>query len=197
MRLASTFIPLIILGSLISTSVSGQETDLISVTIEPELIESGEYKNFYKFDLGEYVLFNGRYENNLRYKLLNKNSGQIDYENKPSMSDAMIRIPKFFFSADKSIIIIMMEEAAEYSWGQEVILILNSKIKNLGYLSYAVLGEEYEESLAEYCHIQGNKNKMIMSFEDVQILDYANNDAIIEGKDLKFELSLEGINRWR
>ena len=159
MRLASTFITLIIPGLLINTSVSGQETDLISVMIEPEFIESGENKNFYKSDLGEYVLFNGRYENNLRYKLLNKNSGQIDYENKPSMSDAMIRIPKFFFNADKSIIIIMMEEAAEYSWGQEVILISDGKVKNLGYLSYAILGEEYEESLAEYCHIQGNKNK--------------------------------------
>ena len=92
-------------------------------------------------------------------------------------------------------IIIMMEEAVEYSWGQEVILISEGKINNLGYLSYAVLGEEYEESLADYCHIQGSKNKMIMSFEDVQIIEYANNDAIIEGKDLKFELSLQGIKR--
>ena len=197
MGLVKTCIKLIILAILISHSVSGQESDFTSVKIDPELIESGEYKNFYKFDLGEFVLFKGRYENNLRYKLLNKNTGQNDFENEPSMSDAMIRIPKFFYNADKSIIIIMMEEAAEYSWGQEVILILDSKIKNLGYLSYAVLGEEYEESLADYCHIRGNKNKMIMSFDDVQILDYENNDAIIQGKDLKFELNQEEIKRLR
>jgi hypothetical protein len=195
MRLVCTYFTFFILASLLSLAVSGQNTDFISVRIEPKLIESGEYKNYYKFDLGNYVLLNGRYENNLRYKLLNTNTNQIDYENKKSMSDAMIRIPRFFFNEDKSIIIMLMEEAAEYSWGQEVILISGGKINNLGYLSYAVLGEEYEESLADYCRIQGNKNKLVMSFEDVQILDYENNDAIIKGKDLKFEMSLEGIKR--
>jgi hypothetical protein len=190
-----TFITYIILASLQSPTVSGQETDFISVQIETKLIESGEFKNFYKFDLGNFVLLNGRYENNLSYKILDTNINQVVYENKKSMSDAMIRIPRFFLNEDKSIIIILIEEAAEYSWGQEVILISEGKINNLGYLSYAVLGEEYEESLADYCHIRGNKNKMVMSFEDAQILDYTNNDSIIEGKDLKFELSLEGIKR--
>lgn len=195
MRVVCTYIILFILALLSSASVSGQDIDFISVQIEPELIESGEYKNFYKFDLGQYVLLNGRHENNLRYKILNKKTDQIDYENKNSMSDAMIRIPMFFINEDKSIIIILMEEAAEYSWGQEVILISDGRINNIGYLSYAVSGEEYEESLADYCRIQGDKNKMVMSFEDVQIIDYSNNDAIIEGKDLKFELSPEGIKR--
>ena len=195
MRWVYTYISFVVLASLQSPTVSGQETDFISVQIEPKLIESGEYKNFYKFDLGNFMLLNGRYENNLRYKFLNTNTDQVIYENKKSMSDAMIRIPKFFFNEDQSIIIILIEEAAEYSWGQEVILISEGKINNLGYLSFAVLGEEYEESLADYCHIRGNKNKMVMSFEDAQILDYTNNDSIIEGKDLKFELSLEGIKR--
>lgn len=195
MRWVYTYISFVVLASLQSPTVSGQETDFISVQIEPKLIESGEYKNFYKFDLGNFMLLNGRYENNLRYKFLNTNTDQVIYENKKSMSDAMIRIPKFFFNEVQSIIIILIEEAAEYSWGQEVILISEGKINNLGYLSYAVLGEEYEESLADYCHIRGNKNKMVMSFEDAQILDYTNNDSIIEGKDLKFELSLEGIKR--
>ncbi len=62
-------------------------------------------------------------------------------------------------------------------------------------MSYAVLGEEYEESIADYSIIQGNKEKMILSFENVKIIDYTNDDAIINGEDLKFELSLEGIKK--
>ena len=51
MRFFNIFSALIILSTLISPSVSGQDNDFISVQIEPELIESGDYTNFYKFDL--------------------------------------------------------------------------------------------------------------------------------------------------
>ena len=195
MQVIKTYAQIIIFFFSGCLSVSAQDTDFIAVPLDPELIESGENKNFYKYDLGSYNLFIGRRENNLRFKIQNKNTNQIDYRNKNSNSDAMIRIPKFFINKDHSIIVILMEEAAEYSWGQEVILILDGTIKNLGYLSYAVLGEEYEESIADYSIIRGNKEKMILSFENVKIIDYSNDDAIIKGKDLKFELSLEGIKK--
>jgi hypothetical protein len=195
MQVIRTYAQIIIFFFSGCLSVSAQDTDFIAVPLDPELIESGENKNFYKYDLGSYNLFIGRRENNLRFKIQNKNTNQIDYANKNSNSDAMIRIPKFFINKDHSIIVILMEEAAEYSWGQEVILILDGTIKNLGYLSYAVLGEEYEESIADYSIIQGNKEKMILSFENVKIIDYSNDDAIINGEDLKFELSLEGIKK--
>jgi len=172
-----------------------QDTEIISIQIEPQLIETGENKNYYTYDLGDFILFTGRYENNLKYKIQNKATNRFDFSNNDAHSDAMIRIPKFFMNENHSIIVILMEEAAEYSWGQEVILILDGAIKNLGYLSYAVLGEEYEESIADYCFIKGNKEKMILSFKDVQIIDYSNDDKVINGKDLKFELSMEGIKK--
>jgi len=192
---ANKRIGLLLLFLAVFLSVSAQENYFLSVNVEPELIESGKYNNFYKYDLGKYLLFVGRYENNLRYKIQNKQSNHIDYENKDSMSDAMIRIPKFFFNEDKSILIILMEEAAEYSWGQEVIMIRNGVVRNIGYLSYAVLGEEYEESLADHCRIKGNKDRIWMTFEDIKIIDYSNDNSIIEGRDLRFELTMDGINR--
>ena len=195
MQVIKTYAQIIIFFFSGCLNVSAQDTDFIAVPLDPELIESGENKNFYKYDLGSYNLFIGRYENNLRFKIQNKNTNHIDYTNKNTNSDAMIRIPKFFINKDHSIIVILMEEAAEYSWGQEVILILDGTIKNLGYLSYAVLGEDYEESIADYSIIRGNKKKMILSFENVKIIDYSNDDAIINGEDLKFELSLEGIKK--
>jgi len=195
MRALKTFLQITLLHLLVCLTTSAQDTEITSVQIEPQLIESGENKNYYTHDLGSYVLFKGRYENNLKFKIQNKNTKHIDYIYKDTKSDAMILKPKFFINKDYSIIIILMEVAAEYSWGQEVVIILDGIIKNLGYLSYAVLGEEYEESIADYCIIRGNKEQMILSFEDVQIIDYSNDDTIINGKDLKFELNLEGIKK--
>jgi len=34
-----------------------------------------------------------------------------------------------------------------------------------------------------------------MSFEDVPIIDYSDADKVINGEDLKFELSTEGIKK--
>jgi hypothetical protein len=163
--------------------------------VEPVLHESGENKNFYTYDLGEYTLYNGRRENNLKFKIQNKTTNTTEYVYEDSLSDAMILIPKFFVNQDHSIILIMMEVAVEYSWGQEIVLIQNGMVKYLGYLGYAVLGDELEESLSNHCIIEGDKEKMILSFEDVSIIDYSDDDEIINGKTLKFELSIEGINR--
>ncbi len=115
MQIIQTYAQIIIFFFSGCLSVSAQDTNFIAVPLDPELIESGENKNFYKYDLGSYNLFVGRYENNLRFKIQNKNTNQIDYTHKNTNSDAMIRIPKFFINKDPSIIVILMEEAAEYS----------------------------------------------------------------------------------
>jgi hypothetical protein len=162
--------------------------------IEGILIESGENKNHYTYDLGDYTFFKGVYENNLTFKIQNKMTGDIEFAYKDTISDAMILIPKFFKNEDNSIIVIMIEVAAEYSWGQEIVLINNRTVNYLGYLNYAVAADN-EESLAEYCTIKENQGKIIMSFEDVPIIDYSDADKVINGEDLKFELSTEGIKK--
>lgn len=174
---------------------SAQDFMFRTVEINGGRIKSGEYKNFDKYDLGDYIFFNGIYENNLTFKIQNKTTNEIEYAYEDTISDAMILIPKFFKNDDNSIIIIMIEVAAEYSWGQEIVLIKDETVKYLGYLSYAALSDEYEESISNYCMIKGNKEKITISFKDVSIIDYSNTDKVINGKDLKFELSMEGIKK--
>ena len=100
---------------------------------------------------------------------------------------------------DHSQIVIMIEVAVEYSWGQEIVLIKDKAVKYLGYLNYAAVGDEEEslaeESLAEYCRIQESKGKILLSFDDVSIIDYSDDDKIIDGKSLKLELSSAGIEK--
>jgi hypothetical protein len=107
----------------------------------------------------------------------------------------MILIPKFFSDVDNSALLIMVEVAVEYSWGQHVVLIKDNAVNYLGYMNYAVLGEELEESISDYCIITSSQDKIWLTFEDVKIIDYSNDDKLIDGRELKFELSRNGIIR--
>jgi hypothetical protein len=185
------FILLLILGYIPSLA---QNVTLNSVEIEGELIESGENKNYYSYDLGDYIFFNGAYEHNLTFRIQDKFTGKIEFTYEDSVSDAMILIPNFFCNEDHSLIVAMIEVAVEYSWGQQIVLIKNKTVKYLGYLNYAVAGDQ-EESLAEYCRIQESDGKILILFDDVPIIDYLNDDKIINEKALKFELSSEGIEK--
>ena len=180
---------------LVSNYVSAQESRFIATNIDPVLIESGEYKNYYKYDIGDFIFWKGRYENNLRYKIQDKITQNIVYQYVDSISDAMILKPKFFSNADNSTLLIMVEVAVEYSWGQHVVLIKDQVVNYLGYMNYAVLGEELEESISDYCIITCSKDKIRLTFEDIKIIDYSNEDMVIDGKELKFELDINGIKQ--
>ena len=185
----------LLLFLIVSNTLHAQESRFNELQIEPELIESGNYKNFYKYDLGDYIFWKGRYENNLHFKIQDKLSQNILFTYADTISDAMILIPKFFNNEDLSTLIVMVEVAAEYSWGQEVIMIRNQSVKHLGYMNYAVLGEELEESISDYCIVTSGQDKIWLTFEDVKIIDYSDGDKIIDGKEMKFELGENGIKR--
>ena len=158
------------------------------------LIERGEFKNYFQFDLGDFYFLNGRFENNLTYKIQQKDNEKKVYTRKDSLSDAMILKPKFFCNSDKSTILIMIEVASEYSWGQEIILTKNRDIKYLGYLDYAV-DKDMGESISDYCDIMCENGKLIMIFKDISIIYRSDESNLINGKDLQFEITEKGINR--
>lgn len=162
--------------------------------IDKLLIETGEFKNYFRYDLGDFYFYNGRFENNLSYKIQQKDNEKIDYTRKDSLSDAMILKPKFFFTPDKSTILIMIEVAAEYSWGQEIILIKNQKIKYLGYLDYAI-DKGNGESISDYCDFLCENGKLTMIFNEVPIIYWPDESNVINGKDLKFEITDNEIKR--
>ena len=117
-----------------------QAQDIYFNIIQPsnELIDTGIFKDYRRFDLGKIDFYNGRKENNLQYFFTDKSNGKVLYQRPEELSDAMILKPKFFYSDSTETYIILIEEAAEYSWGQDVILILYNEIKFIGFLDYAV-----------------------------------------------------------
>jgi len=156
--------------------------------IDKLLIATGEFKNYFRYDLGDFYFYNGRYENNLTYKFQQKNNGKIVYTRIDSLSDAMILKPKFFANPDKSKILIMIEVAVEYSWGQEIILINNKNIKYLGYLDYAV-DIDNGESIADYCYFLCENDRLLMVFKDIPIVYWPDKSKKLNGRNLKFEIT--------
>lgn len=84
--------------------------------------------------------------------------------------------------------------AYKYSWGQEIILIKDKKVKYIGYLDYAV-DIENGLTIADYCKLTYENGKIIMTFNDVPIVYWPEEKNKINGKDLKFEFDFNGIEK--
>ena len=181
---------LVLLCSLIG--VSGQDGYFLRLNIDRILIDTGDYKNYYKYDLGDNFLYLGRYENNLKLMILDKQSKRVVYNRIDTLSDAIILKPKFFTDKKKSVLILMVEVAAEYSWGQEVILIKDQQPKLIGYID-CLTDLDNGTSIADHCRFQFLKEKILMTFDDVPIKCEPEESKKIKGGDLKFELDMNGI----
>ncbi|MFC0878876.1 hypothetical protein ACE01N_19945 [Saccharicrinis sp. FJH2] len=180
---------------LFSVFALGQNTsDSIKLwTVDKSLIDNGEFKNYYQYDVGSFLFYNGRYENNLSFLIQSKDNHKILYSAKDTLSDAMILKPKFFHNQNNSLIIIMIEVAAEYSWGQKILMIKNGTIKDLGFLDYAV-DIDNGESISEYCEFIYKQRQIQLIFKDVPIINWQN-ESEISGKDLIFEFCNDGIKK--
>lgn len=88
----------------------------------------------------------------------------------------------------------MIEVAAEYSWGQEIILIKNQNVHYPGYLDYTV-NKDNGESISDYCDFLCENGKLTMIFNDIPIIYWPDESNIINGKDLKFEITENEIIR--
>jgi len=78
--------------------------------------------------------------------------------------------------------------------GKEIILIKNRDIRYLGYLDYTV-DKENGESISDYCGFLCRNGKLIMIFRDIPIIYWPDESNLINGKDLKFEITDKGIGR--
>ena len=128
------------------TSVS-KLLDSITVPFNSKEI-SGSSKDYCTYDLGNHLLFVGFNSNNLKAMIKSKKKDDVKFMYDETNSDAMIIKPKFFESSDKKTIIIMLELAAEYSWGQKIVMIKNDNIYNCGFLDY-MTNEDNGESIAK------------------------------------------------
>ena len=184
---------ILIILTMILCGLQAQDNYFILVEPPNKLIDTGIFKNFRQFDLGDIDFYNGRKENILKYFIKDKSNGNILYQRPEELSDAMILKPKFFYNNNTKTYILLIEEAAEYSWGQEVLKIDNNNaVIFIGYLDYAV-DKGNGESISDYAKIYYEKGNIILAFDEVPLIYYPDESIIINGKDIMFELNSNGI----
>jgi hypothetical protein len=172
-----------------------QNIDFMKKEIKEEFLTSGDFKDYEKYNLGKVSFLNGSGNNHLKYCIVDNKNNKILFLKSDSASDALKLKPVFFTSGieDKPVII-MVEIAAEYSWGQEILLIMNDKVYFPGTLDLAA--DIYDRtSISEYCHFSLVKNRIFMTFEDVPMYDTNDEKTTIIGKTLKIEITKNRIKR--
>ena len=146
-------------------------------------INEGTYKNFRMYPYAGYKFYNGFRENNLTFKITD-DQGNVLIEHDNDSSDAMIAKPNFFSLNGGKEIVILLEIAAEYSWGQDVFWIKNDTIYHSGYINL-IVALENGLSIADYCQIRPDGKNLLMLFEDVPLLELRYIEKEYEGKNTK------------
>jgi len=167
-------------------TINSQTVDFYSVKINCSKEISGSSKDYCTYDLGNHLLFVGFNSNNLKAMIKSKKKDDVKFMYDETNSDAMIIKPKFFESSDKKTIIIMLELAAEYSWGQKIVMIKNDNIYNCGFLDY-MTNEDNGESIAKYAIFRQVNGQVILIFQAKDFVD--RNDKIVKSQTLKYLLT--------
>lgn len=169
---------------------NSQTVDFLSVKINCNEEISGISKDYCSYDLGNHTLFVGFGTNNLKAMIKSKKTKDVRFMYDETSSDAMIIKPKFFESPDKRIIVIMLELAAEYSWGQKIVMIKNEKVYDCGFLDY-MTNENNGESIAKYATLSQVNRKIILTFKPQDFVD--KDDKIVKSQTLKYLLTNKGL----
>lgn len=187
MRLILTFFI-----SLCSLTIYSQTNDFFPTKINCSKEISGVSKDYCIYDLGDHILLVGFNTNNLKAMIKSKKSKDLGFMYDETTSDAMIIKPKFFESTDEKIIVIMLELAAEYSWGQKIVMIKNDKVYDCGFLDY-MTNENNGESIAKYAILRQVNGQIVLTFQPQDFVD--KDEKIVKSQTLKYLLTDKGLKQ--
>lgn len=187
MRFArTTGIFLLLLSGL---SLQAQDTFYKRMHAAKTSIDTGAFKNFVRYDLGSFYLFVGTGENNLKFNIAGKSSNTISFSYDNSFSDALTLKPVFFINEkDSSDMLLMMEIAAEYSWGQEIMLIQGQSVNYIGLLEYAAAIED-NSSIANHCRVARKGKNILILLDSIPVIDFARQEIPLNGADMRIRIN--------
>lgn len=159
--------------------------------IEPAkiAIDTGVFAGYARHELASFYLLIGSGENNLKFNIVGKSSNSVSFSYDNSFSDAQTLVPAVFVNkADETEILLMIEIAAETSWGQELLYIQGEAVNYIGFLEYAVALED-DSSIAGHCRVFKKGKKIVIAMDPVPIIDYTSGERLVNGDNLKIEIN--------
>ena len=187
------FIVFCLAFNLFGSRVNGQSILFNEMYLEPDTIQSGNLKNFEGYDLGYLMLYKKPKKANEFFISTRSTDVEIFSFQKPNPKGYLTK-PHFFRSDVAGQPIIMIADVSElYSYGVHVFLINKDSVTYCGFLGYAADNFNFS-SLALYSHFELQGNKIIYTLDDIDYIDHSE-EELISGKDLKFEISNNSVQR--
>jgi hypothetical protein len=169
--------------SIILNSYS-QGNELRMDNCKPVRVQSGEYKDFNLYHFNDIDFYFG-INNFIKMVRIIKDSIEVFALN-DSISDAMTYVPTLFSIAkDPQSLILLVEIATEFSWGQMVILIKQDKAYRCGFIDYGVDIKD-ESSISQITRIIKNNGTFEISFDDVLLYQCSNETNKIRVSRIKY-----------
>jgi hypothetical protein len=159
--------------------------------------KNSDSKNFEKYDIGDYLFYNGTGKEALYCYMLNKESGDLIFSLDEKDSKARRYTIRFFgdesnLESSERIITISLE--GDYSWGSHILIVENAKVYNAGYLQYGIDDFNFA-SLGLHAQFEKHDDWYLMFFqEDAKLINYAT-EELIKGSEIEFKVSKTKIER--
>jgi len=177
----------LLLGNLffLTLIAKSQSDQFLDIYLEPSVVKSTEV-----FDLGFYQILKKKKKAN-EIKVVNKSNQETIFSFYNTRSNSYFTNPKFFKSSVESQpVILMVDVHSSHSLGQQVFLIKENEVIHSGFIEFAA--DDYNfSSLSLYSHFEMKEDNIVITFEDIDIIDLVN-EEIIKGSSLRYEIQ-EGI----
>lgn len=176
-------------------TVNSQSAKYYDVFLEPDTLKFGTYKDFEAYDLGHLVLYKRAGRSN-KIQIMDKSTDIELFSFENSLLKTHLKKPKFFktYDIDNAPTIVMLDVSEIYSHGVHVFLIEDSQVFHSGYLDYAADNFNFS-SIALYSHFEQIGDKLILSFDEVDLIDHVS-EELVNGAYLKFEILKDNIRRY-
>ena len=162
--------------------------------IKPVHLESGKYKGFDKYDIGDVFLYHGTRKHKSEFYAVEKETDQVVF----SFQDTTAKVDSYalkFFKAGNTVqpAVVMINVEVDHSIGQYIFLISGPRVFNAGFLNYAADDFNFS-SLGIHAIISIVGDQIILTFDNIRIIDFAN-ETVIDGSKLNFQITPEEIIR--
>lgn len=176
-------------------SVYSQATKYSDIYLEPDTLKSGAFKDYEAYYLESVVLYKKVGKSNT-IQIMDKSTDVELHSFTNDIPETHLKKPRFFRSSDEdnSQTIVMLNVSEIYSLGVHIFLIEDSKIYHSGFLEYAADNFNFS-SLALYSEFEQIGDKIILSFQEVDLIDLST-EEIVNGSYLQFEILKDNIRRY-
>lgn len=172
-----------------------QPTKISDIYLEPDTLKSGTYADYEAYYLEDLVLYKKVGRSNT-IQIMDKSTDVELFSFKNDIPETHLKKPRFFRSFDESnsLTIIMLDVSEIFSQGVHIFIVDHNKIHHSGFLEYAADNFNFS-SLALYSEFEQVGDKVILSFQEVDLIDLST-EEIVNGAYLQFEILEDNIRRY-